>query len=73
MADPPGTGSAASSIGCSPRSVEPPFAAHAGPAATPAVEDDRYRALDELMVAVEALCPVWPPREGFRSGGRMLL
>ena len=38
-----------------------------------AVEEDPYRALDDLMVAVEALCPVWPPRDIFRDGGKMLL
>jgi len=36
-------------------------------------EEDPYRTLDDLMAAVEALCPVWPPRAGFANGGRMLL
>jgi hypothetical protein len=30
---------------------------------TPALVDDPYRVLDDLMAVVEALCPVWPPRE----------
>lgn len=30
---------------------------------TPVHVDDPYRALDDLMAVVEALCPVWPPRE----------
>ena len=25
--------------------------------------DDPYRVLDDLMTVIEALCPVWPPRE----------
>jgi len=36
-------------------------------------EQDPYRTLDDLMAAVEALCPAWPPRAGFVNGGRMLL
>ena len=36
-------------------------------------DDDPYRTLDELMVVVEALCPVWPERETFVDGGKMLL
>jgi hypothetical protein len=58
----------------SEQSAESPFAAGAGVASTPpAAQGDPYRALDDLMVAVEALCPVWPPRDIFRDGGRMLL
>jgi len=53
--------------------AEPPFAAEAGLGAPARQEDDPYRALDDLMATVEALCPVWPPREGFVNGGRMLL
>ena len=37
------------------------------------IEEDPYRALDDLMAVVEVLCPVWPPREGFVDGGKMLL
>jgi hypothetical protein len=29
----------------------------------PVLLDDPYRVLDDLMAVVEALCPVWPPRE----------
>jgi hypothetical protein len=58
----------------SENSAESPFAARAGLApGPPVVQDDPYRALDDLMVAVEALCPVWPPRDIFRDGGKMLL
>ncbi len=53
--------------------TEIPFAAEAGLDAPVRAEDDPYRALDDLMAAVEALCPVWPPRAGFVNGGRMLL
>ena len=55
------------------RSAEPPFAADAGLGAPVRREEDPYRALDDLMAAVESLCPVWPPRSGFVNGGRMLL
>ena len=61
-------------MNCLEKPAESPFAAGAGVASTPPnAERDPYRALDELMVAVEALCPVWPPRDIFRDGGRMLL
>ena len=53
--------------------AEPPFAAEAGLGAPVRRGEDPYRALDDLMAAVEALCPVWPPRAGFVDGGRMLL
>ena len=61
-------------MNCSEEPAESPFAAGAGVAAAPpTAEGDPYRALADLMVAVEALCPVWPPRDVFRDGGRMLL
>ena len=53
--------------------TEPPFAAEGGLGAAICHEEDPYRALDDLMAAVEALCPVWPPRDAFASGARMLL
>lgn len=37
------------------------------------IEPDPYAALDDLMAAVEALCPVWPAREPFADGGAMRL
>lgn len=39
--------------------------------ATPCARDP-FRALDDLMVVVEALCPEWPARDIFR-GNRFLL
>lgn len=61
-------------MNCSEKLAESPFAAGAGVASTPpTAEGDPYRALDDLMVAVEALCPVWPTRDIFRDGGKMLL
>jgi hypothetical protein len=53
--------------------AEPPFAAEGGLGASVRREEDPYRALDDLMAVVEALCPVWPPRDAFTSGARMLL
>jgi hypothetical protein len=34
---------------------------------------DPYQALDDLMAAVEALCPTWPQRGTFVNSGAMLL
>jgi hypothetical protein len=53
--------------------VEPPFAAGAGVVLPVESDEDPYQRLDDLMVVIEALCPVWPPRECFVDGGRMLL
>jgi hypothetical protein len=53
--------------------ADQPIAAAAGIDATPVAEDDPYRALDELMEVVEALCPDWPSREPFVAHARMLL
>jgi hypothetical protein len=36
-------------------------------------DDDPYRALDELMAVVEALCPEWPERGVFVHSEKMLL
>jgi hypothetical protein len=36
-------------------------------------DDDPYRTLDDLMVVVEALCPVWPERDIFLDSGKMRL
>lgn len=53
-------------------SAEAPFAADGGLAANPFVTDDPYRALDDLMAVVEALCPVRPRRNTFVADGRVL-
>lgn len=34
---------------------------------------DPFEALDDLMVVVEALCPVWPLREPTKEGSHWLL
>jgi hypothetical protein len=36
-------------------------------------EGDPYRALDDLMAVVEALCPVWPSRDRIIEGRRILM
>ena len=41
--------------------------ADGGAPAVSTVCRDPYEALDDLMMLVEALCPSWPPREGFGS------
>ena len=53
--------------------AESPFASEGGVPYTPRTEEHPFHALDELMAAVEALCPTWPPRETFVFGSRMLL
>jgi hypothetical protein len=55
------------------KSVEAPFVAEGGLPAVPQREDDPYRALDDLMVVVEALCPVCPQRGTFPSDAKFLL
>jgi hypothetical protein len=57
----------------STKRAEQPFANEGGIDVPVEKPDDPYRALDELMVVVEALCPVWPQRETFSTSGRMLL
>lgn len=52
---------------------ESPIAADGGVRARCSEPADPYRALDELMVAVEALCPKWPERPTFPPKGRFLL
>jgi hypothetical protein len=50
------------------------FAAEGGlPAAPVEPTQDPFRTLDELMVVVEALCPVWPDRPTFEGSTRFLL
>ena len=53
--------------------ADPPFAASGGIGRPAPVDEDPYRALDDLMAAVEALCPVWPSRNPGVPGGDMLL
>ena len=55
------------------KSAEAPLFAEGGLRAPVRLEDDPYRALDELMAAVEALCPQWPRRDALGVGSRMLL
>jgi hypothetical protein len=57
----------------SERPPEPPFAADAGLQSRAARPEDWLRALDDLMVVVEALCPRWPARAPFVPWGTMLL
>ena len=55
------------------RSVEAPLARDGGIQVAPDSPADPFQALDDLMAAVEALCPTWPPRATFLNLGRMLL
>jgi hypothetical protein len=55
------------------KSVEQPFADAGGIHIPPGLPADPFQALDDLMAAVEALCPTWPPRETFLDTGGMLL
>lgn len=55
------------------KSPDAPIAAYDGLEPLVQFVADPYLALDDLMAAVEALCPVWPQRELFVDGGKMLL
>ena len=55
------------------KSAEPPFASDGGLDAPMRHAEDPYLALDDLMAAVEALCPVWPQRDRAAPGGTMLM
>jgi len=50
-----------------------PLARSGGVNIRPASHRDPYEALDDLMAAVEALCPRWPTRELFKSSGVWVL
>jgi hypothetical protein len=51
-------------LGSDVQESAPPLASSSG---------DPYLALDQLMVVVEALCPVWPSRPTFVDAGEMRL
>jgi len=53
--------------------AEPPISADGGVRQPIGEAVDPFRALDELMVAVEALCPTWPQRPPFPAHARFLL
>jgi len=55
------------------RCGEAPIAVEGGFRAPPHGGDDPWRALDERMALVEALCPVWPERPTFREDAKFLL
>ena len=50
-----------------------PFVAEGGITVPASGQKDPFAALDDLMVVVEALCPVWPERSTFANAGKMLL
>ena len=52
---------------------ESPIAAEGGLSKPARAAEDPYHALDDLMAAVEALCPIWPPRDTLSRSSRMLL
>lgn len=53
--------------------LEAPIAAEGGVRVPISEATDPYQALDELMEAVEALCPRWPERPPFPARARFLL
>lgn len=55
------------------KSTEPPLAASGGVNMPARDHEDPFRTLDDLMTVVEALCPLWPQRDVFLDGGKMLL
>ncbi len=54
-----------------PQFAESPFAAAGGLDTPLRSEQDPYRTLDDLMAAIEFLCPVWPQRGQFAEGGKI--
>jgi len=50
-----------------------PFAADSGVRRIPQRPEDPFRALDDLMAVVEALCPTWPERKPFERTDDMRL
>jgi hypothetical protein len=55
------------------RHPEQPLAADGGITTSPNTTGDPYKALDDLMVVVEALCPRWPSRDTFKADGLWVL
>lgn len=55
------------------KTADHPFVAEGGVAPQARYDEDPLAVLDDLMVVVETLCPVWPQRETFASAGEMLL
>jgi hypothetical protein len=55
------------------RSAEAPLAAEGVVRAAVRLEEDPCRAQDDLMAAIEALCPVWRQRDTLGAANRMLL
>lgn len=49
------------------------FFADGGIVAPVSSERDPFEVLDDLMVVIEALCPVWPQRETFENAHCLLL
>lgn len=56
----------------SPKSTEH-FVAEGGIVTPPSTERDPFEVLDDLMVVIEALCPVWPPRKTFEKARQLRL
>lgn len=54
-------------MSCSEKSSDAPIIGNAGVAPAVAPPADPFQALDDLMVVVEELCPVWPPRPIFTN------
>jgi hypothetical protein len=52
----------------SPKNDESPLSASGGVDTVAASDRDPYEALDDLMVVVEAFCPIWPSRPPMKSG-----
>lgn len=55
-----------------PKSTEH-FVAEGGMAPSASTEKDPFQALDDLMVVIEALCPVWPQRKTFEKSCKFRL
>jgi hypothetical protein len=60
-------------MGPNEKSTDALLAAEGGVQVPANRQEDPYRALDELMAVVEALCPEWPQRDVFKNDSRYLL
>lgn len=49
------------------------FAGSGGGVAPVNSERDPFETLDDLMVVIEALCPVWPQRDTFENATQLRL
>lgn len=50
-----------------------PLASEGGISGSPANSRDPFEVLDDLMLVIEALCPIYPPRDTFADSAAFKL